>query len=240
MKRLYIILLMGIFAGFFARSETVNISPFWGFPLSLDYATIANKQITANRLNPGNIELDSLPRRQIGTIPNQTVWHEGDIAVGFYVLTDTLQSENVQLNYTIDFPPQGKIIFDETTGRFKYFPDKSDVRNFTVTFTAQSDSKLIMQDVKFILMSASPPELSAFGIEALKPAPSANDDYTIIAQTIKKNVQFNNSFKDTVVCLSISGKELIFDNRIQNKLRYLNNRSDIYELNIFAEKVIIR
>ena len=220
--------------------ESMQLSSFTGYPLTIGDINDAGKQIAFNKLLPIDVELDSMARFQIGAIPDQTVWHEGEITVGFYVLTDTLQAKNVTLSYSIDFPPEGKITLDENTGRFKYFPNKFDVRNFTVTFTAQSGNNIIVQDVKFKLMAATPPEYAAFGAEPIKPMPPSNDDYTIIAQTIRRNVPFNNAVRDTVRTFSITGKELEFDSQIQNKLRYLNGSTDIEELNLFAEKVIIR
>ena len=220
--------------------DAINLSSFVGYPLTMGDATTDNLQISVNKIVPMDVELDAMLRLQIGAIPNQTVWHEGDITIGFYVLTDTLQAANVALSYSIDFEPEGKITFNEQTGRFKYFPDKFDTRPFTVTFTAQSGSKIIAQDVIFTLMSATPPEYAAFGVEPVKPMPESTDDYTIVSQTIQRNVQFNNALRDTIRSFSITGKELVFDSQIQNKLRYLNGQSDIYELNLFAEKVIIR
>ena len=220
--------------------ESMQLSTFMGYPLTVGDNNDANKQIAFNKLLPIDVELDSMARFQIGAIPNQTVWHEGDITIGFYVLTDTLQATNVVLDYSIDFPPQGKIIFDEITGRFKYFPNKFDTRPFTVTFTAQSGNNIVSQDVKFTLMPATQPEYAAFGVEPVKPTPSSTDDYTIISETKKNNVPFNNNPTRTIYSYSISGKELVFDSNINNKLRYLNGRKDIEELNIFAEKVIVR
>ncbi|MDR0873479.1 MAG: T9SS type A sorting domain-containing protein [Prevotellaceae bacterium] len=229
--------LMASLRGQPADREAMQLSTLWGYPLTVGSNNEANKQIVFNRLQPESVELDSMARHQIGIIPDQTVWHEGDITVGFYVLTDTLHATPVALSYSVDFPPQGKITFDETTGRFKYFPDKFDVRDFTVTFTAQSGDKVIVQDVRFNLMPAAPPEFSAFGVEPVKPAPDATDDYTILSETTR-SLYFNNETR-TVHNFSISGKELVFDSSIDNKLRYLNGRKDIEELNIFAEKVII-
>jgi peptidoglycan hydrolase CwlO-like protein len=242
MKKLFsFIICVGLFNSLNAQDrDALNISSFTGYPLTIGDNNDAGKKIAFNKLLPMDVELDSMPRFQIGAIPNQTVWHEGDITVGFYVLTDTLQSDNVTLSYTIDFQPEGKITFNAQTGRFKYFPDKFDTRNFVVTFTAQSENNVIVQDVLFTLMPATPPEYAAFGVEPIKPLPPSTDDYTIIAQTIQQNVSFNNEVRDTVRSFSITGKELIFDSHIQNKLRYLSERTDIYELNIFAEKVIIR
>ncbi|MDR0798948.1 MAG: T9SS type A sorting domain-containing protein [Dysgonamonadaceae bacterium] len=241
---LLIILCAGLLNALYAQPPTQNreavmISSIFGYPLNLDNTTVDGKQITANRLTPMDVELDAMAHFQIGAIPNQTVWHEGDITVGFYVLTDTLHANNVTLSYSVDFPPAGKITCNEQTGRFKYFPDKFDTRPFTVTFRAEADGNAIVQDVLFTLMPATPPEYAAFGVEP-KPLPESTNDYTIIAQTVQRRVQFNNTLKDTVCSFSITGKELVFDNQIQNTLRYLIGRSDIYELNLFAEKVIIR
>jgi len=218
--------------------NALNLSSIVGYPLTVGDNNNANKQIAFNKLLPMNVELDSMARFQIGAIPNQTVWHEGDITIGFYVLTDTLQANNVTLSYTIDFPPEGKITFDEQTGRFKYSPDIADARNFTVTFRAEANGNLIIQDVLFSLMPATPPEYAAFGVDS-KTLPDSTDDYTIIAKTVQKNVQFNNAVRD-VYSFSITGKELVFDSQIQNRLSGLTGREDISELNIFAERVVIR
>jgi len=218
--------------------DALNLSSFVGYPLTIGDATTDQLQVSVNKLLPMDVELDSLAHYQIGAIPDQTVWHEGDITVGFYVLTDTLKAQNVALSYSIDFPPQGQITFDEQTGRFKYSPDIADARNFTVTFRAEANGNMIVQDVVFNLMPATPPEYAAFGVDS-KTLPDSTDDYTIIAQTVQKNVQFNNAVRD-VYSFSITGKELVFDSQIQNKLRYLTGREDISELNIFAEKVVIR
>ena len=243
-KILLFILYAGLLTALNAQSPTenrdaLNLSSFIGYPLIISDATTDQLQVSVNKLLPMDVELDSIARYQIGTIPNQTVWHEGDITIGFYVLTDTLQANNVVLSYMVDFPPEGKITFNNQTGRFKYYPNKFDTRPFTVTFKAQSSNKIINQDVLFTLMPATRPEYNAFGVEPVKPMPPSTDDYTIVAQTIRQNVQFNNTIKD-VYSFSITGKELIFDSQIQNKLSYLNGREDILEMNLFAEKVIIR
>ena len=193
--------------------NALNLSSVFGYPLTTGDATTDQLQVSANKLLPMSVELDSMSRFQIGAIPNQTVWHDGDITVGFYVLTDTLNDGNVKLGYTIDSIPIGKIEFNEQTGRFKYFPDKLDTRPFTVTFTAKAADNVIVQDVLFTLMPATPPEYAAFGVIP-KTLPSSNDDYTIIAQAIQRNVNYNNQIRDTVRSISITGKELVFDSGI--------------------------
>ncbi|MDR0830052.1 MAG: T9SS type A sorting domain-containing protein [Prevotellaceae bacterium] len=241
MKRIFLLIISLCLLSFVQAQnrDALNLSSIEGYPLTVGNTTIDGKQITENRLLPMNVELDSMPRFQIGAIPNQTVWHEGDITVGFYVLTDTLQSANVTLSYTIDFAPEGQITFNAQTGRFKYFPDKFDTRAFTVTFRAEANNNIIVQEVLFTLMPATPPEYAAFGVEPIKPMPESTDDYTIVAQTTQNNVPFNNTVR-SVRSFSITGKELVFDSHINNKLSFLNNSEDIKELNIFAEKIIVR
>lgn len=240
-KILLFIVCIGLFNAMHAQDRNaLNLSSFFGYPITTNDVSTDILQVSENRLLPMDIELDSMARHQIGAIPNQTVWHEGDITVGFYVLTDTMQAANATLSYTVDFPPEGKITFNKETGRFKYFPDKFDTRAFTVSFRAEANGNIIMQDVLFTLMPATPPEYAAFGVEPVKPLPGSTDDYTIISQAIQRSVYFNNALKDTVHSLSITGKELVFDRHVQNKLHYLNGRNDLYELNLFAEKIIIR
>lgn len=246
MKKIFVfILAVAWLAALYAQPpatgrDAVHLSSFFGYPLNLGDASASGWQVTENRLLPLSVELEPAARHQIGAIPDQTVWHQGDNSVGFYVLTDTLQDRNVALSCQIDFPPEGKITFDAQNGRFRYFPAKTDTRAFTVTFTAKSESKVMTQDVLFTLMPATPPEYAAFGVEPVKPMPPSTDDYTIISQSVRRNVRLNNVLRDTVRSFSITGKELVFDSRILNKLRYLSGRSDLEELNLYAEKVIIR
>jgi len=241
MKKLYLLIFcVGLITSLhgqpFSR-ESMHLSPFMGYPLSMGDNNEANKLIAFNKLLSIDVELEPMDRFQIGAIPDRTVWHAGDVTVGFYVLTDTLQVTPVQLSYSIDAAPKGKIVFNERTGLFKYFPDKADVRDFTVIFTAQSGSKMIIQNVKFTVMAATPIEFSSLSVRP-RTMP-AFDDYTIITDTRRNNVNFNNSTK-TVYSYSISGKELVFDSNIANTLHYLSGREDIEELNLFAEKLIIR
>ena len=175
---------------------------------------------------------------QFGDIPDQIVWHNGDGAVGFCVLTDELEAESVTLSYTIDFPPTGIISFNPATGAFVYFPDLADVRDFTVALTADmGEGKIATQDVRFRIMAVTPPEFAAFGVEPNKPMPPSGDKYTIISKIEGGNKQFNNAIRD-VISYSISGKELVFDG--SGKLNNLSGRTDIYELNLYAEKIIIK
>ncbi|MCL2328355.1 MAG: InlB B-repeat-containing protein [Bacteroidetes bacterium] len=219
------------------KREAMYVSQFMGYPLTVGDNNNAGKQIAFNKLLPMNVDLQPMRKFQIGAIPDQTVWHDGDVTVGFYVLTDTLRASPVQLNYTIDFPPQGKIVLNEITGRFTYAPNVADVRNFTVTFTAQSGTKIITQDVKFTLMPAPLPEFTAFGLEEEKGKYASNDDYTIVTSTTRTATL--NSTSKTVYNFSVSGKEVVFGGS-NTKLNSLNNRADIEALTIFAERVVIK
>ncbi len=243
MKQIFLLLLCtGFITNLYAQPlnrDALQVSSFMGYPITVGDNNNAGKQIAFNKLLPINVDSQPMGRFQIGAIPDQTVWHNGDVSVGFYVLTDTLRAENVQLSYTIDFPPQGRIIFNEQSGRFRYLPNTFDVRDFTVTFTAQAGNRVISQNVKFILMPATPPEVAAFGVEVIKTPTSSTNDYMIIKETRRNNVMLNDSAK-TVSVYSVSGKDLIFENTPNNKLYLYNNRADIDSLYLFAERVIIR
>ena len=67
--------------------------------------------------------------------------------------------------------------------------------------------------------------------------PSAQN-YTIIAES--QTQMFLNNANRTVHSYSISGKDIIFDNNMMNKVYGLSGREDIYELNLFAERLYIR
>jgi len=220
--------------------DALNLSSFVGYPLTIGDVSTDQLQMAVNKLLPVSVEQDSLARYQIGAIPDQTVWHAGDITVGFYVLTDTLKAKDVALSYTIDSIPAGKIEFNEQTGRFKYSPDIADARNFTVTFRAEANGNLIVQDVLFTLMPATPPKFDRTGVTPMSLPDSGDKYYRTIATTSQFKAGFNSADK-TVYIKSISGKNLIFDSRLgTDELQDLNNASDLYELNLYADSVIIR
>ena len=215
-----------------------NVSSFFGYPLSIGNFTIDQQTWYVNQLTPVNVDLDN-PRLQIGDIPDQTVWHEGDVALSFFVGADALKPGNITYSISAVPAPKGEISIDRVTGRFEYVPDKADVRDFTVTFIAQADGRQPeTQPVRFTIMVAAPPEFTAFGIPKTNEPPNHNEP--MISRNKVDNRVFNNVNRD-VYEISISGKELIFDskNPLSEKLMIFNGAPDIFELNLYAERLVI-
>lgn len=245
MKRLfYAIMLTFIGITAFSQSPTkyVNFCP--AYPPVVGESTYNNLVLNHNGLYLHDIILDSLPHYEIEHIPNQTVRFFED-GVGFYLTADSLHSSNVVYSYEVDQAPIGSFEFNATTGRFKFYPDAGDYMPFTVTFTATSGWNSLAQAVQFNIMPEVVPEYLA--IQNLGEMPSAQD-YTIL-DTIPARTQthlFLNNDNRTVHSYSISGKDIVFDNNVMNKVWGLSGnenlppRYNLYELNIFAERLYIR
>ncbi|MBR6276647.1 MAG: hypothetical protein IKR31_06940, partial [Prevotella sp.] len=235
MKRLLLSIIMvviGLTA--FSQSPSRLISLHPAYPLAIGESTVNGIKFTNNGLNMQDVYLDSLPRYEIGQIFEQTVRYSID-GHGFFVKADSLKSLNVTYSYEVQNPPQGTIEFNESTGRFKYYPAEDDYKMFTVTFTATNGTESVTEAVEFNLMPKTPSEEDAFNTQGTIPD---GGDYTIIAED-STSMYFNNHER-TVYSISISGKDVIFDNAIQNKVWGLSGREDIYELNIYAERLIVR
>lgn len=235
MKRfLFSILMVVIGLSAFSQSPSrfINLQP--AYPVAIGESTVDNVSFSNNGLYMYDILQDSLPQYEIGRIFTQTVrYTEG--GHGFYVKADSLHSLNVVYSYEINEPPQGTIEFNETTGRFKYYPTAEDYKSFVVTFSATNGIESVSEDVAFNLMPQTAPEKYAFQTQGVMPDAT---DYTIIAETSKP--MFLNNEERTAYSISVSGKDLIFDDAVKNKVWGLNRRNDIYELNIFAERLVIR
>jgi len=176
---------------------------------------------------------------KIGDIPDQSVWHGGDGFVGFIVYTDKV-ADKITLSCTKPDFPVGIIEFNKTTGVFLYYPDMSAGRDFTVTFTAESAGKVIDdQMVRFTMMAATLPDFAAFGINSGKEFKS-DDNYTVEVENPLGTKPFNTVANKPVSSVSISGKELVFDKNAPNSFHNWSNQDYIYDLNLYAEKVIIR
>ena len=233
MKRIIYILLLTLFSvTAFSQTKVNGLCP--------DYPVVIGEERTPPFIfNPfalptNDIIQDSLPHYEIEQIPEQTVRFLED-GMGFYVTADSLHSTHVVYSYEVDRQLSGRFYFNTSTGRFKFYPDASDYGTFTVTFTASSGLSSISQAVEFNIMPEVVPENLA--IQSLGEMPSAQV-YTIVAQSHTE--QFFNNATRTVYSYSISGKEIIFDNRLMNQVWGLSGREDIYELNIFAETVRIK
>ena len=235
MKRILLSIVMaviGLSAFSQSPSRIINLQP--AYALSLGGSTTDGVSLSANSLYLNDIELDSLPQYEIGYIDTQTVRYSVD-GFGFYVKADSLHSLNVVYSYAVDGQPQGSFDFNGKTGRFKYYPTADEYKSFTVTFSATNGMESVSEAVEFRLMPNTPSEADAF--RSLGVLPDAGD-YTIIAES--STTKYLNNQERTAYSISISGKDVVFDDNVQNKVWGLNGRKDIYELNIYAERLIIR
>ena len=235
MKRLLlsaIMVVIGLSAFSQSPSRLISFRP--AYPLSIGENAINGIEISNNGLYMYDILQDSLPRYEIGQIFEQTVRYAEE-GYGFYIKADSLHSINVEYGYEVNEPPQGSFEFNETTGRFKYYPAPDDYKSFVVTFYATNGTESVSEDVVFKLMPKTPSEDDAFNTKGTMPDAG---DYTIFAETSTK--KHLNCQDRTAYSISISGKDIIFDDAVQNKVWGLNGREDIYELNIYAERLIVR
>lgn len=235
MKRLllsFLMVVIGLSAFSQSPSRLISLQP--SYPISIGGSTADGIAFESNILSVGDIVLDSLPQYEIRYIDTQTVKYSED-GYGFYVKADSLHSPNVVYSCEVTNPPQGEIMFDEMTGRFKYYPAADDYKRFVVSFTATNGTESISEDVEFCPMPRTVSEAEIFNSKGTMPDAG---DYTTIAET-SKPVYMNNKDR-TAYSISISGKDVIFDNAVHNKLWSLSGREDIYELNIYAERLIIR
>lgn len=236
MKRLlfFILLAFGNLAAF-AQIPTKYVNLLPAYPVAIGEVATDNYVYINSGLYRNDIILDSLPHYEIEQIPDQTVRFIQD-GIGFYVKADSLHSNHVVYSYEVNPQPIGPFEFNSSTGRFKFYPDAGDYMPFTVTFTASAGGNSISQDVDFVLLTEVVPE--EYAIQSMGEMPSAQD-YTILAESHTQMV-LNNANRDTVYSYSISGKDIVFDNNVQNKVWGLSGREDIYELNLFAERLYVR
>lgn len=227
-----ILIVIGLSAFSQSPSRSICLRP--AYPLVIGETTIDGLSYDNNGLYMYDILQDSLPQYEIGHIFAQTVRYTEE-GHGFYVKADSLHSLNVTYSYEVDDAPQGAIEFNETTGRFKYYPAAEDYKSFTVTFTATNGSESVTEDVRFNLMAQVVPEEFAFSTQGTMPDAT---DYTFVAETSKKMLL--NNEERTAYSISISGKDVVFDDDVKNKVWGLSGRKDIYELNVFAERLVIR
>ncbi|MBR6847483.1 MAG: T9SS type A sorting domain-containing protein [Bacteroidales bacterium] len=233
-KLFFSIILMMFGLSAFAQPQTKYAHFIPAYPPVVGESTYNNLVFTHNGLYLHDIILDSLPHYEIEQIPNQTVRFLED-GIGFYVKADSLHSNQVVYSYSVDNPPIGPFEFNANTGRFKFYPNTGDYRTFHVTFTATAGLNSLSQTVEFDIMPEVVPE--EYAIQNLGEMPSAQN-YTILAESHTQ--MFLNNTTRTVYSYSVSGKDVVFDNNLQNKVWGLSGQENIYELNIFAERLYIR
>lgn len=218
----------------FSQSPSKHISLQSAYPLTVGNSSVGGIMLSGNGLYLYDTPLDSLPRYEIGLIDAQTVRYTEN-GYGFYLKADSLHSANVTYSYEFAEQPKGTIEFNEKTGRFKYYPTLGDYQSFVVTFSATNGAESVSEDVVFNMTPSIPSEADAFQSKGVMPSA---EDYTVIAET--STSKFLNNQDRTAYSISLSGKDIVFDNAVQNKVWGLSGREDIYELNIYAERLIIR
>lgn len=235
MKRfLSSIILVVVALSVFSQSQGRFVSMRPAYPLAIGERIVDGVEFSGNGLYMYDILQDSLPQYEIGHIYAQTVRYTEN-GHGFYVKADSLHSLNVVYGYKVNELPRGTIEFNEKTGRFKYYPAAEDYKTFTITFSATNGVESVSEDVEFNLMPQTISETYAFNTQGVKPL---STDYTITAET--STTMFLNNSERTAYSISVSGMDVVFDDAVKNKVWGLNGRNDIYELNIFAERLIIR
>lgn len=218
----------------FSQSPSILINFHSAYPLAIGEYSVGGYNLSNEDLYAQNILSDSLPSYEIGYIDAQHVRYSED-GYGFYLTADSLHAESVEYSYEISELPNGTIFFDGVTGRFVFYPAVEDFQPFVVTFSATDGSETLTEEVEF---SMSPP--TAFGSTVFQTAGVLPDagDYTIVTETGKS--MYLNHQDRTAYSVSIAGKDVVFDDAVQNKVWGLSGREDIYELNIYAERLIIR
>ena len=213
-------------------SKLINWAP--SYPLAVGERTVGDLCFSSNGLHLHDIELDSLPQYEIGQILEQWVSYTEE-GYGFYVKADSLHSLNVVYSCEVSNPPKGSINFNKTTGRFKYYPAFDDYRQFVVTFSASNGNESITENVVFNPMPQTKSEAEVFYSKGTMPDAG---DYITIAET--STTMYLNTEERPAYSISIAGKDIVFEDAVKNKVWGLNGREDIYNLNIYAERLIIR
>lgn len=245
MKRILYFFIFALFYPILYAQDNKTNAPYYlsgnlGYPLVCTSATSPYK-ITSGIPLSYNAPTTEPPKYQIGAIPTQTLWFDEsgtNPTVSFYILTDTLGNETARLDY-IDRSTSGISQLERGTHLFHHELTSKQSGKYSITFMATTPHGSISQDVDFLVERSLIPEFTTSGLEPTAPPADEGDEYTIISQTSKESYRINNLDRKAY-SISISGKSLIFDDQQQNRLSGLSGRADIYELNLYAEKVIIR
>ncbi|MBN1125166.1 MAG: hypothetical protein JXA82_09165, partial [Sedimentisphaerales bacterium] len=172
----------------------------------------------------------------IGQIPSMEVQMDGQLE--FYVGTESLPGQ-VAYSYFCTGNPQGTILFDSAAGHFSYSPDPQDKNPFSVTFVAQSQDQVISQTMEITPVVALPQEFVLFD-EPTQPIPDPESEDFIIKEEFENDPELFNTEERTTWTINLYGKDIVFQSGHENNLYYYHNRADIREMNIYADKVIVR
>ncbi|MBQ8675931.1 MAG: hypothetical protein IJ528_06865 [Bacteroidaceae bacterium] len=235
MKKLLLSILLAVIGlSAFSQSPSKLISMMPSYPLTIGESTSDDVMLSSTGLLIQDIVLDSLPSYEIGYIDEQSFLYTED-GYGFYIKADSLHSTNVVYSYEVNEQPQGEIHFDAEKGLFVYYPTANEYDSFQITFTATNGTESVSEVVDLYPMPLMPSNVDIFSSRGVLPDAG---DYTVIAES--STSKYLNNQTRTSYSISISGKDVIFDDALHNKVWGLNGREDIYELNIYAERLIVR
>ena len=232
-----LVVVMGLTAFSQSQSRIITLHP--AYPIAIGETATDSLTYSNSGIYVYDIIQDNLPTYEIGYVYDKTVDYT-EAGLGFYVKADSLHSNNVVYSISVDSLPIGPIEFNGNTGRFKYFPASEDYRTFHVTFTATNGIDTVSEIVKFVISPQVVPEQYSINNKGVFPY---GEDYTLVASrdsVMHLNGSHWSGGPRNVHSYSISGKDIVFDNNVQNKVWGLSGREDIYELNIYAEKLTIR
>lgn len=184
--------------------------------------------------------VDSLPYYNIGEIPQQTVFY--DIEQVFYVWSKELGLA-ATLSIEVKTPkPSGEITFNPLSKRFGFKAAQGDKNRYYIIFRAVLNQDTVWQEVPFDVSPKLPTEQTAFGLQPIVGLPPADDDGNIIITEVTGAPKSFNHKTIPTASISIAGKTLVFDKQLANKLQVFctSPREDVEELNLYAEKIIIR
>lgn len=236
MKR-YLLSIILVVSGLSAFSQSpgtlITLSP--AYPIAIGELTLDSVSVASGVLCYDDAPVDSLPRYEIEEIGPQTIIN-GNNGIGFYVTADSLASTDVTFSYLVEGNPNGEVKFNEQTGLFYYYPAENDCKSFIVKFIATNGETEVYEDVLFTLAPITPSEVNAFNTAGKMPD---GEDYTIVVTDSSKTMILNNQERK-VRSISIAGKDVVFDDAVKNKVWGLNGCEDIYELNVYAERMIVR
>ena len=183
--------------------------------------------------------LDTIIRYNIGEIPNQTVFSY--VEKQFYVWSEELgQSADLSIEM-IEPIPVGEIKFNERIGKFSFTPDFLDNRRYKIIFKASIEQDTVWQEVYFDINTDVQDEVEVFGLQSNRALPNDDDFIVVTSMENEEKSNFNHADRQTY-SFGITGTTVVFDKNVKNGVTHLisNTRSDITELNIYAEKVVIR
>lgn len=173
-----------------------------------------------------------VPAFTLGTVPEQHA--RAGQPLEFFV-TDVPPGGVLQV--TAVPPPAGSFTFDPATGRVRYTPAAADHVPFTVSFSVDG---VLAATSTVTPLQTLPPEEAVIQYDRPLPSDESRDYITISENQITTPELFNN-VSTQVFLVDISGKTLVFEAAHPAHLhRVYNERENIKELRLYADKVIIR